>query len=60
MLAPMPVSQESKKFAKRLAVVGALALTKAFCEQLGRRLADALWPADEDDEEGDDDDDGES
>lgn len=58
MLAPMPLSPEGKRFARRLAVVGALAFAKSFFETLGRKAAEALWPEEEDesdDEDGGDD-----
>lgn len=53
MLAPMHAKGDVGKVLRRMALVGALAVVRAMGESLGKKLADALWP--EDEEEGDDD-----
>lgn len=56
MLAPMQAKGDVGKVLRRMALVGALAVVRAMGESLGKKLADALWP---EEDEGEEDDDGE-
>ena len=49
---PMQAKGDAAKLIRRAAIVGAFAVIKAMGQRLGEKLADALWP--EDEEDGDD------
>jgi hypothetical protein len=54
MLVPMHAKGDVGRLLRRAALVGAFALVKAMGARLGEKLADVIWPEDEEgDEDGD-------